>query len=248
MPRIGEDLETHALPTGSFGYSAARMDDLGATEYTLVTLVVDTSGSVAAFKPEMESCIREVVQACKLSPRADNLMVRLVTFADSMDEFHGYKLLEQCNLDDYQNCLVVGGVTALFDASENAILASSDYAQKLVDNDFQVNGIVVIVTDGCDNDSAGTADSVQAALAGALKSEVLKSLVSILIGVNIQDPQVSAELKAFNQHAGISRYEEIAKADAKTLAKLAEFISKSISAQSQALGTGGASQPVSLNI
>ena len=32
------------------------------------------------------------------------------------------------------------------------------------------------------------------------------------------------------------------KADAKTLARLAEFVSQSISAQSQALGTGGGSQ------
>lgn len=39
-----------------------------------------------------------------------------------------------------------------------------------------------------------------------------------------------------------------ADADAKTLAKLSEFVIKSISAQSQALGTGGPSEPTSLSI
>ena len=72
-------------------------------------------------------------------------------------------------------------------------------------------------------------------------SVALESVVSILIGVNVGDSQVSAYLKRFHSDAGFTQYIEIEKADAKTLARLAEFVSQSISAQSQALGKGGGS-------
>jgi len=249
MPKLRDDLEQHTLPTGSFGYSAARLEDLGATEYTLVDLVVDVSGSVAGFKRDMEKCIQQVVQACKLSPRADNLMIRLVTFSDGMTEIHGYKLLEKCNLADYDGVLKVGGMTALYDAAENAVSAQGDYAKKLAASDFQANGVVLVVTDGMDNQSKIGLRAVGKAIGNIRKAEALESLVTVLIGVGTkQDPVVSQFLADFHKQAGLTQFVEIDQADAKTLAKLAEFISKSISAQSQSLGSGGPSAPVSLNI
>lgn len=249
MPKLKNDLEEHTLPTGSFGYSAAKLDDLGATEYTLVDLVVDISSSVADYKDDLEKAIQSIVQACKMSPRADNLMVRLVTFATGLDEIHGYKLLETCNLNDYKGVLRPGGMTSLYDAAENSVLAQNDYAKKLAENDFGVNGICFFLTDGCDNQSKGTEKDVGKALKAALKTEALESLVTVLIGVGTKgDPQVSAFLDKFKKGASLTQFVEVEKADAKTLAKLAEFVSKSISAQSQSLGTGGPSTPVSLNI
>lgn len=249
MPKLKNDLEEHALPTGSFGYSAAKLEDLGATEYTLVDLVVDVSSSVADYKNDLEKAIQQIIQACKMSPRADNLMVRLVTFANGLDEVHGYKLLESCNLADYKGALRIGGMTALYDAAENSVQAQNDYAKKLSASDFGVNGIAFFLTDGCDNQSKGTEKDVGKALSAALKTEALESLVTVLIGVGTKgDPQVSQFLDKFRKGAGLTQFVEVEKADAKTLAKLAEFVSKSISAQSQSLGTGGPSTPVSLNI
>ena len=181
MPRLNNiDMENKKLPTGSYGYSAVKLDSLGASEYTIVTLAVDVSGSVAGYKSQLESTIREVVNACKLSPRADNLMIRLVTFNNVLEEVHGYKLLEQCNLDDYKNFLRVGGSTALFDASENAIQASANYGKSLLANDFSVNGIVVVVTDGEDNVSAVNMNSVKSALEKIVKEECMERLLLIL--------------------------------------------------------------------
>lgn len=250
MPRLDNgDLEQHTLPSGSFGYSAARLDDLGATEYTLVDLVVDISSSVSEFKDDLEKCIQRIIQACKLSPRADNLMIRLVAFADSLTELHGYKLLEHCNLGDYDGLLSPGGMTALFDASENSVQAQADYAKQLAENDYQVNGICFFLTDGCDNRSHTTAKGVGKALAKSLREESLESLVTVLVGVGTKTyPEVSQHLDGFKDEAGLTQFVEVDQADAKTLAKLAEFVSKSISAQSQSLGTGGPSAPISLNI
>ncbi len=60
--------------------------------------------------------------------------------------------------------------------------------------------------------------------------------------VNINDAYISQRLQEFNKLVGFTQSLELDKADARTLAKLAEFVSKSISAQSQSLGKGGPSQ------
>jgi uncharacterized protein YegL len=245
MPLLNDTtLESQDLPTGQYGYSATRLEDLGAAEYTLVTIVCDASPSVQPWVAEMESALRAIVQACKHSPRADNLMVRLVTFHGQMAETHGFKLLERCNLDDYRATLKIGSATALYDAAENAISALVDYGQQLTSADFAVNGIVFVITDGEDNASSGGVRQVRDALTRAVRTEAMESLVSILIGVNVRDKRIGAYLQDFKTEAGFTQYLEVGKADAKSLAKLADFVSRSISAQSKSLGSGGQSQPL----
>jgi uncharacterized protein YegL len=243
MPIINDtQLDQVVLPNSHYGYSATRLDDLGATEYTIATIVADVSGSTAPFILDMEAAITRIVQACKFSPRADNLLLRLIAFDDLLNELHGFKLLENCHLADYGGALTPGGSTALHDATENAVVATTNYAQKLAAGDFSANAIVFVITDGMDNASKTSARQVKAAFGKAIRSEALESIVSVLIGVNVNDPQVSQYLRAFHADAGFTQYVELDNADAKTLARLAEFVSQSISAQSQALGTGGASQ------
>jgi len=242
MPKLGADLEQNTLPTSHYGFSAQRIGDLGSTEYTLVSLVVDDSGSVNSFARDMETCLKECVKACKHSPRADYLMIRLVKFDQNLSEVHGFKLLSEINVDDYNDILKCGGSTALFDATENAVLATSVYGKQLVDNDLSVNGIVVVITDGGDNVSTATMTSCKTALQNAVRGENLESLVSILVGVNVKDTYVSGALGQFNTDSGFSQYIELDNAKESTLAKLAAFVSKSISSQSQSLGSGGPSK------
>ena len=245
MPVINDtQLDRVVLPNSHYGYSATRLDDLGATEYTIATIVADVSGSTSAFILDMEAAIARIVQACKFSPRADNLLLRLIAFDDSLSELHGFKLLENCHLADYGGVLKSGGTTALYDATENAVASTTNYAHKLAAGDFSANAIVFVITDGADNASKTSAKQVKAALAQAIRSEALESIVSVLIGVNVNDIQMSHYLKRFQVDAGFTQYVELDNADAKTLARLAEFVSQSISAQSQALGTGGGSQPL----
>jgi hypothetical protein len=252
MKLTEENLEKHKLPTGQYGFSATKLDALGASEYTLVTIVGDRSGSTELFRTEMEDCIKTVIKACKFSERADNLLVRLTTFStksaasDPKEEIHGFKLLDTCNVDDYTGCMPPGGNTALYEASENAISATMAYGKKLIADEFSANGIVFIITDGDDNkhDKALQAKHVGEALKEAVQKESLESLIVVLIGVNINSPHYSQRLKEFRDEAGLTQYVELANATPKTLAKLADFISKSISSQSKALGSGSASMPL----
>src|SRR5262245_38756626 len=122
MPILNDtQLDQINLPNSHYGYTATRLDELGATEYTIATIVADVSGSTADFIFEMESAITRIVQACKFSPRADNLLLRLVAFDDSLSELHGFKLLENCHPADYGGRPCSGGSTALYGSPEKPI-------------------------------------------------------------------------------------------------------------------------------
>jgi hypothetical protein len=205
---------------------------------------VDTSSSVSAFHADLTKATKEVFRACKYSPRADSLLVRLLQFSTRVEEIHGFKLLENCNEADYDTALTVGGTTKLYDATVNALQATASYGKDLKKHDFGVNGIVFVITDGEDIGSKLTISAVRDAMTAALRRESLESLVTILIGVNVTDARISRFLQEFKDVAGFSQYVELNNASATTLAKLAAFVSRSISSQAQARGTGGPSQPL----
>lgn len=247
MPRLAdnlndENLENFGPSLGSYGFSATKLDSLGASEYTLVTIMCDASSSVYTFKNDLENALKEIIRSCKYSPRSDNLMVRLVQFSSDLQEIHGFKLLENCNVDDYSGCLSVGGMTALYDATENALTSTGRYGKQLMENDFGVNGIIFVLTDGFENNSAVGISNIVESYKEIYEKEHLESLVTVLIGVGIGDADISNTLKDFKEKVSFNQYIEAQKADYRTLAKLADFVSKSISSQSLSLGTGGPSQ------
>lgn len=230
------------LVVSPYGFSAVRIDDsLGASEYTLVSIAQDFSISVGGFKKEMEKCLKEIIAACVKSKRCDNLMLRLQGFNSSLIEVHGFKPLGDCNQSDYDDCINIGGATALYDATENAVEALGIYGQDLVDNEYDVNAILIVITDGDDNSSTNTIDQIKQAFQKINKSEAIESIVSILVGVNV-DSDIDQLLQNFKDDVGFDQYVGVDNADAKTLAKIANFVSSSISSQSRALEDGGTSK------
>lgn len=242
MPQLA-NMETHQIGGSNFKFSGARIEDLGATEYTLGVVVVDVSGSVWEFRAEIEGALKEVVKACRRSPRADNMMLRVVFFDDEVMEFHGFKPLADCNEADYDNCLPDGGMTALYDATYESVQSALQYGQQLVDNDFDANACVFVITDGDNNRGKSTRKMVKDSLADARRKEILESIMPVLIGVNTDATTgLNQYLEKFKDEAGFQQYVSIPEATEKELARLGGFISKSFSSQSQALGTGGPSQ------
>jgi uncharacterized protein YegL len=230
--------------TGAIKFSAIRPENLGATEYTLVTIVLDTTGSVEGFADDLLKMVRSVIDACKKSPRSENLLLRFVTFdtKHGIVEKHGFKLLSILNMNDYKtpDC---DGMTPLWDATFDSINATLHYSQTLKSQDFSVNGAIYIVTDGANNASTiSTPSSIKKRLGDSKKQEVIESLITILIGINTAD--CKDLLEDFKDEAGLTQYVEVGNATPQRLAKLAAFVSKSVSSQSQAVGTGAPSQPV----
>lgn len=249
MARLGQgDVEKHTV-AGNFTFTAARIANLGATEYTLVDIEVDETGSVTSFRDDLVAAVKTAVEACRKSPRSDNLLVRVAQFSDRFrggsSEVHGYLPLADIDPTAY-DAMVPGGMTPLYDACFVGVGSMNTYGKMLRDQDFLVNGITFVITDGDDNTSTATPAMVKAEIEKAVTGELLESHVSVLIGINVS--QFSARLVDFQKAAGITQFVDVGDATKGKLAKLAAFVSQSVSSTSQALGTGGPSQNIAATI
>jgi len=251
MSRISKEnnMQSHRIGGGNFTFKGSRIDRLGATEYTLGTIAADATGSILGFENELRNMLIMSVESCKKSPRSDNMLIRVLLFSDmypnGVKEIHGFKLLSEIDTSAYP-LIQPGGMTPLNDACYSAIGASNAYAKQLSDNDFGVNGIAFIITDGGENASVTTMDMVKKELERSVSGEVLESMVSVLIGINAKN--CKSLLEKFKNEAGISQFIDAGDATKGKLAKIAGFVSQSTSSQSQALGTGGPSQNISATI
>ncbi|MCP5425943.1 MAG: VWA domain-containing protein [Gammaproteobacteria bacterium] len=242
MPKLNANtLQTVNIGAGNFRFSAVRPEHLGATEYTLVTIVVDVTASVAAFKKELLEAVKTAVEGCRKSPRADNLLLRLITFNTERQEVHGFKPLNAVDSKAYKP-FKPHGMTALFDATYDAVTATLRYAKMLVEQDFDVNAAIYIITDGWDNSSTVGPRHIAEEIRAAYREETVENLITVLIGVNTQDATVQKALQDFKDEAELTQYLAAGAATPQKLAKLADFVSRSISVQSQALGSGQAGQ------
>jgi uncharacterized protein YegL len=247
MPRLGDDMETHKVG-GNFTFSGARIANLGATEYTLATAAVDVTGSLGGHEAALRDMLVAVAQSCQKSPRSDNLLLRVVLFNSviGVSEVHGFKPLNEVDPSAYPT-LTTGGMTPLYDATFNAVGATNAYGTQLNDKDFLANAVTFIVTDGLDNDSTATPKMIAAEVERAVKDEKLESHVTILIGMT-SDPSAAAALDRFCQEGNLTQFIDAGGVTKGKLAKLAAFVSQSISSTSQALGTGGPSQNIATAI
>lgn len=249
MPLIDDDMEQHTLGGGGYGFTGQRIESLTAPQYTLVTLFVDVTGSVLDFKQELKDMIKTAIDSCKKSPYSENILVRVVFFStkyqSGLYEVHGFKKLSEINIADYPE-IEPGGWTPLYDAVYSALGSSLVYGQQLYDADFGVNAIAFIITDGGDNASAATPKMIKEQMQKAISGETIESLVSVLIGINAKD--YLRELEAFKAAADLTHFIDAGDATPASLAKIADFISQSVSSQSQAAGTGGPSQNISATI
>lgn len=224
---------------GNFQFSGVRPDKLGAPEYTLVTITTDETGSLQGFESELVAMKKAIIEACRRDPRAEFLMVRDVWFAEQVREAHGFNELMSIDPASYQEPTCTG-MTALYDATYSSLAATNEYAKTLRDNDFNVNAVIFVITDGDDNQSSHTVADIRAEMTRGVKAEFIESVMVILVGINAQ--RFEAKLTAFKNDAGLTQYVDAGAASPQNLARLANFVSKSISSQSQALGTGGPSQ------
>lgn len=251
MPRMipkTDDMEVTRIPgPGTFQFSAVRPDKLGASEYTLVSIVVDASSSVDSFADDLLETVKSIIDACKQNPRSENLMVRLLEFNSDQTEIHGFKPLSRTDPKDYRP-FRPDGMTALYDAAYSAVGATLLYAKLLTDQDFEVNGAVYIITDGMDNMSGATPAMIRDKIDQSVNGDGIESLVTVLVGLNApgsgDTPAVSQYLRQFKAEAGLTQYVDAGNATPTQLARLAQFVNYSISSQSMALGSGSVSQPL----
>lgn len=240
MPNFNnDDIDIRNISGSSFQYSNQKLYKLDAVEYTLATIAVDTSSSVQGFKTDIKNCIKNIIQACANNPKAENILVRVITFNSQTQEVHGFRLVSEISTDIYDS-IGTYGMTALYDATFSSIGATEDFAKQL---DREVKGVCYIITDGCDNASSMTPTQIKNLVEKCIKSESLVSFLSILIGLTNDDDQIVADaLKYFKTKADITEYISYTTSP-KDIAKLSQFISQSISSISNSITQ---TQPLSI--
>jgi len=246
---VDKEMQTMQIAgPGAFQFSATRPDDLQEDEYTLAVIVDDVSPSTEGHRDGQCECNKNIVGACKKHPKSEKLILRRVIFGSRIEESHGFKELIDVDPDEYKPEPTIGGSTCLFDATYDGVSAILDYAKLLDDTqDITCNGIVFVITDGMNN--TGTfmdPHPVRDRIRKARKMEELESIKVILIGLyDPNDPYKDAvrrHLSEFEVEGELDQYVDVGDATPENLAKLGDFISESISSQSQALGGGQPSQ------
>ncbi|MDP3645962.1 MAG: hypothetical protein Q8R25_02645 [bacterium] len=252
MPRLdqtNDEMQNFNIGKGGFAFTGARFDKLGASNYTLATAAVDVSGSTGPFRQQLVDMLKMTLDACKKNPRSDNIMFRVIIISDrfpkGVEEVHGFKPLVDIDPTVYDS-IRTGGWTPLVDGCYSGVGATNAYAKELKARDYDSNGIVFMITDGAENRSTATMSMLKKELEDAVTSETLESLISILIGINASEYR--DELTLFQNEAGITHYKDAGDATPRNLAKLAAFVSQSVSSTALAAGTGGPSQQIAATI
>ncbi len=247
MKLMGKDANQVHRTLSNYQFSAVGMDGLDGSEYTVVQLLVDASSSVYEYKDALEDAIRQVLESCKQSPRSENLLFRVAAFSsdykDSISELHGFTPLGSLDPGQYAGGIQPTGCTPLYDAALSALESLDSYGGGMADQNFLVNGIQFVITDGFENASrCRKADKIAKTLKRMRKEEKLESVQTILIGID--DQSVTRELQDFKKKAAFDDYISLGSVSAGKLAQLARFVSMSISAASMALGTGAMSRRI----
>jgi len=236
MPKLNQG-DTTIPGSGSFTFSYVAPEHLQELSYTVVTIALDVSTSVDSYSNELLSCIQNIIRTCRRSPKAENILIRVVYFSSSLKEAHGFKLLKDIN-EDSDYTIDCSGITALYNTFFENINAAVNYSNILVQQDFDVNIVNFVVTDGGDNASTVEPSDIKDLIETVNKSEEFDSVTNVLVGIGTDNPSLEQTLRNFQQAAGISQFVPIGNATPADLAKLGIILSKSISIVSQSLGTG----------
>lgn len=252
MPKLGvKDQSGKYKLKGGFQYSGVRLEKLDASEYSLITLTIDVTGSVLGFEHLLLNMLVIIVKTCKDLPTAQNILLRVVLFSSriGINELHGFKPLVDIDADKDYTAFDCYGSTNLYDALFSSIEATLNEGSRLLKNDYGVNGTVFVITDGDDNDSKQTPDDIKNQMERAKRGEEIEQLDAVVIGVKEVSiggdewtKHVSARLDELVTGANLTKYVDIGDATEKAIKKLAWDISESISSASQAIVTGGQSQ------
>jgi uncharacterized protein YegL len=233
---------------GTFTFSAKKIDKLGALQYTVVTIAIDVSGSVAGFAADLMACLIAIIEACRKNQRAEFLVIRVITFGSTIQELHGFRELVDIDSDQYEEFLP-GGMTLLFDGSYDAIGSTIEYSRQMVERGYDVNGAVYVITDGGENPGShrtiASPKMIKDKIDDALKKEDIESLITTLVGLHdpqsFMSDQTQRDLTTFQVDANFTKFIDVGEATSENLAKLADWVSASVSSQSDQVGSNAPS-------
>lgn len=150
-PATGSLLTGHLGAVVIAGAAGAAMDNITATDVTLITVLIDASSSIGT--SNLEQAVRDgqnmLLDAFAGSKERDSVMMALWSFNQTQNVYHSYIPVTDAtrlNAQNYQS----GGATALYDTWCDALAANVAYATQLRATGTPCRSIVVVITDGAD--------------------------------------------------------------------------------------------------
>jgi len=151
---------TQSLLTGHLGQvviagaAGKALEEIVATDVTLITVIIDASSSIAYSR--LEQAVRDgqqaMLDAFAGSKEADAILVACWTFNSDVKVLHSYVPVDEADRLTRKNYRG-SGCTVLYDAWCDALAANVAYAQSLRDGGTPCRSVVVLITDGEDTGS-----------------------------------------------------------------------------------------------
>lgn len=176
------------------GAAGKALEDIVATEVTLITVLIDASSSIADRK--LEQAVREgqnhLVDAFLGSAERDSVLMALWLFNGRTSVTHSYLPADEATRLDVSSYRAAGS-TNLYDVWCDAIAANVAYAQRLRDSGMACRSVVVVVTDGEDVGSKRTAGDCHRLSRDVLASEQF-TLAFVGVGKSADFQQVASAM------------------------------------------------------
>ncbi len=133
------------------GAAGLAMEDIEASDVTLVTVLIDASSSIHSrgLEPAVRDGQNLLLDAFAKAKEKDSVLMALWTFSDELRVHHAYVPVDASTRLDATNYAGVGG-TRLYDTWCDALTANVAYAQRLRDSGTPCKSVVVVITDGED--------------------------------------------------------------------------------------------------
>jgi hypothetical protein len=176
------------------GAAGKALEDLTATDVTLVTVLIDMSSSIEdrGLTDAVRAGQHSLVDAFAGAKERDAVLLSLWTFSSDADVVHSYLPVDEAvRLDSKQ--YRPGGSTRLYDTWCDALAANVAYAQRLRDGGTPARSVLVVVTDGEDVASKRTAAHCARLSRDVLSSELF-SLAFVGVGKDVEFRQVAESM------------------------------------------------------
>jgi uncharacterized protein YegL len=153
------------------------VENIESEHQTLISLLIDESGSMGGYTDTMRDCIQHFKEALKNSKSADEVLVSVTRFNSSIKS-SGFQLVDDIK-DDYDP----DGMTRLYDSvlvGQKMIYTGNGdgYAEQLKQNGIRTKSILCIFSDGEDTDSNANIRDAANAIELLNKQEIITAFVA----------------------------------------------------------------------
>jgi uncharacterized protein YegL len=178
------------------GCVGAQVDDLNTDDVTLLTILVDSSGSMGGVRAEVVDAFNQMCRALSDSKAKDSILMSAWTFNDKPKLLFSYTPIDSVK-DLTATQYHPDGATSLYDAVMDGFTGIIGYGQDLRNNGIRTRCIVVVISDGADNSSGHTASAVK-----TVAQDLIRQEFYTLAFVGLGDPntfkQIAGEM-GFNE-------------------------------------------------